>query len=57
MVASFLRMECVERTRFEGEDLGYSLRNYEFCFDPFKVKEAVQHSEGGVRVAVGYVVV
>lgn len=54
MVASFLRME---RTRFEGGNLGYSLRNNEFCFDPFQVKEAVQHSEGGVRVAVGYVVV
>lgn len=49
MVAPFLR--------FEGEDLGYSLRNDEFCFDPFKVKEAVEHSEGGVMVAVGYVVV
>lgn len=46
----------MERTRFEGEDLGYSLRN-EFCFDPFKVKEAVEHSDGGVGVAVGYVVV
>lgn len=42
-------MERLERTRFEGEDLGYSLRNDEFCFDPFQVKEAVEHSDGGVR--------
>lgn len=49
MAAAFLRMECMERTRFEGEDLGYRLRNDEFCFDPFKPKEVVEHSEGGVR--------
>lgn len=37
--------------------MGYSLRNDEFCFDSYKVKGAVEHSEGGVRVAAGYVVV
>lgn len=44
MVAPFLRMERMEKTKFD-----------EFCFDPFKVKEAVEHSEGGVMLA--YVVV
>lgn len=37
--------------------MSYSLGNDEFCFGSFRVKGAVEHSEGEVRVAVRYVVV
>ena len=37
--------------------MSYSLGNDEFYFGAFKVKGAVEHSEGEVRVAVRYVVV
>lgn len=35
----------------------FSLENDEFYFGSFKVKDAVEHSDGGLRVAVRYVIV
>lgn len=42
-----------EEDQVLGGTVGYSLRNEEFCFGSFEVKEAMKHP-GGVRVAVGY---